>query len=101
MHRITLPSEEPICTLGSESDCERALLQYHRTKAHYLREQRKPLHQQLMNLGDLTSYSALRDREGGGMGVVVGVPGYDPLYVGGALDQNKDSNLAIQFSPPQ
>ncbi|KAK6016299.1 hypothetical protein OSTOST_18221 [Ostertagia ostertagi] len=81
----TLQAAKRICMLGSESDCERALLQYHRTKVHSIQQQRKPLHQQLINLGDLTSYSTLRDREGGGMGVVVGVPGYDPLYVGGAL----------------
>ncbi|XGW22510.1 hypothetical protein V3C99_005048 [Haemonchus contortus] len=97
----TLQAAKRICMLGSESDCERALLQYHRTKAYHIQQQMKPLHQQLINLGDLTSYSTLRDREGGGMGVVVGVPGYDPLYVGGALDQNKDSNLGFQFSPPQ
>ncbi|VDO69744.1 unnamed protein product [Heligmosomoides polygyrus] len=97
----TLQAAKRMCVTASEAECERALLQYHRTKTRSLRQQSKPLQQQLLNLGDLTSYSTLRDREGGGMGVVVGLPGYDPLYVGAALDANKDSNLAFQFSPPE
>ncbi|RCN31388.1 hypothetical protein ANCCAN_22824 [Ancylostoma caninum] len=97
----TLEAAKRVCLMSSEIECEKALLHYHRTKAHAVHMQRKPLHQQLINLGDLTSYSALRDREGRGMGVVVGVPGYDPLYVGAALDANKDSNLGVRFSPPQ
>ncbi|ETN69408.1 hypothetical protein RB195_007401 [Necator americanus] len=97
----TLEAAKRVCLTSSEIECEKALLHYHRTKAQSIRERRRPLYQQLMNLGDLTSYSTLRDREGKGMGVVVGVPGYDPLYVGAALDSNKDSNLGLRFSPPQ
>ncbi|VDK51672.1 unnamed protein product [Cylicostephanus goldi] len=92
---------QKICRISSEVECEEALLHYHRTKANALRQQSKPLHQQLLNLSDLTSYSTLRDREGGGLGVVVGVPGYDPLYVGAALDANKDAKLGLRFSPPE
>ncbi|VDM81617.1 unnamed protein product [Strongylus vulgaris] len=96
-----LEAAKRICLLHSEIECEEALLNYHRTKAQSLRQQSKPLHQQLLNLGDLTSYSALRDREGEGMGVVVGVPGYDPVYVGAALNANKDTKLGLRFSPPE
>ncbi|CAJ0594377.1 unnamed protein product [Cylicocyclus nassatus] len=96
-----LEAAKRICRFSSEVECEEALLHYHRTKANALRQQSKPLHQQLLNLSDLTSYSTLRDREGGGLGVVVGVPGYDPLYVGAALDANKDAKLGLRFSPPE
>ncbi|KAJ1369281.1 hypothetical protein KIN20_030699 [Parelaphostrongylus tenuis] len=51
--------------------------------------------------GDLTSYSTVKDREGRGMGVVIGMPGYEPLYVGAALDSNNDGNLSFRFSPPE
>ncbi|VDM58069.1 unnamed protein product [Angiostrongylus costaricensis] len=96
-----LAAARRLCLLGSESDCETALLRYHRKKVLSFQQQRKPLHQQLLNLDDLTSYSAVRDREGRGMGVVIGMPGYEPLYVGAALDLNKDGNLRFQFSPPE
>ncbi|VDL70697.1 unnamed protein product [Nippostrongylus brasiliensis] len=96
-----LQAAKRLCQVASESECEKALLQYHRTKAQSTKQESNPLHTQLLNLGDLTSYSALRDREGGGMGVVVGVPGYDPLYVGGALDLNNDSNLSFRLQQPE
>uniref|UniRef100_A0A1I7WVH7 Transposase_23 domain-containing protein n=1 Tax=Heterorhabditis bacteriophora TaxID=37862 RepID=A0A1I7WVH7_HETBA len=82
-----------ICMHADEDTCEKALLYYHRHKSEVLRKEKEPFHEQLLHLGDLSSDSRIRDREGTGMGVVVGLPGYEPLYVGAALNNKKDREL--------
>ncbi|CCD73384.1 Peptidase M23 [Caenorhabditis elegans] len=89
-----------ICLTGSEFECERQLLKYHRAKSEALRRDRMPLHEQLMELGQLSSSAKIHDKEGNGMGVVVGMPGYDPLYIGANLGHDNDQHLNIRFSPP-
>ncbi|EGT32874.1 hypothetical protein CAEBREN_16442 [Caenorhabditis brenneri] len=89
-----------ICLTGSEIECERQLLKYHRAKSETLRRERMPLHEQLMELGQLSSSAKIHDKEGNGLGVVVGMPGYDPLYIGANLGHDNDQDLNIRFAPP-
>ncbi|CAD6184554.1 unnamed protein product [Caenorhabditis auriculariae] len=95
-----LHQAKTICRSKSERECEAALLKYHRAKSHQLRRERQPLHEQLLTLGELSSSAKVRDREGEGLGVVVGVPGYDPLYLGAALGHDNSHDLKVRFSPP-
>ncbi|KJH53377.1 hypothetical protein DICVIV_00501 [Dictyocaulus viviparus] len=96
-----LADAKRICAHSSERDCERALLRYHRTKTQSVLKQNTPLHQQLLDLGDLTSYSAVRDHDNRDMGVMVGLQGYQPLYVNAAINKNEDKNIRIGFSSPE
>ncbi|CAI5439413.1 unnamed protein product [Caenorhabditis angaria] len=89
-----------LCLHGSETECEKQLLKYHRVKSEAIRRERMPLHEQLMELGSLSSSAKLHDKEGNGMGVVVGVPGYDPMYIGANLGHDNGQNLDINFAPP-
>ncbi|CAB3407486.1 unnamed protein product [Caenorhabditis bovis] len=88
------------CLMETESECERQLLEYHRVKSEQLKMQRMPLHEQLMELGRLSSTAKLVDKQGDGLGVVVGVPGYDPLYIGAELGHDNGHDLNIKFTPP-
>ncbi|CAI4223197.1 unnamed protein product [Auanema sp. JU1783] len=96
-----LAKAKKTCLSGDELMCEKALLHYYRVKSSNVRTEKGSLSEQLLSLGDLSSNTKVRDREGTGMGVVVGVPGYDPLYVGAALDNNNDGDVNIRFSPPK
>ena len=93
--------------------CERALLHYHRLKSASRRLSRAPLHRQLISLvsvsvpshsslqGDVAAQTQIRDRVGNGVGVVVGIPGYDPVYMGASINNNNDGDYRIRFSPPR
>lgn len=87
-----------ICKTMSDVECEKALLRYHRVKSDHVRKARQPLHEQLLGLAELTSSARVHDKEGEGLGVVVGLPGYEPLYVGANMGVDNDYN--VRFSPP-
>ncbi|PAV60009.1 hypothetical protein WR25_18055 [Diploscapter pachys] len=97
---FALIKAKQICVQDTEVACEKALLKYHRLKAAQIAKEREPIVDQLIDLADVASSARFIDKEGQSTGMVVGVPGYDPIYVGAGLNNNRKNRLSFRFSPP-
>ncbi|CAJ0568079.1 unnamed protein product, partial [Mesorhabditis spiculigera] len=97
-----LRKAQHICRTEDEAKCERALMEYYELQTETVAQGSAPLHEKLVQLGDIASSTKVRSKTGHGIGLLMELPGQEaPLYVGAALDKKNDRNLRMLFQPPR
>ncbi|VDN43552.1 unnamed protein product [Gongylonema pulchrum] len=89
------------CLKMANVACEQALRKYYALRAKQIEQDDAPVQEQLLRIGtELLGELGSRVLDYNGLGVLVGMPGIEPVYMGAALDRSADTGTVLDMSLP-